>query len=443
MIKNNILSLIEKMYNKPFKCNAIPELNVDSSAVSGTTFVSKGAPWIIRVYAVDSIFPQELFKTFDLHSRSQEDGFIGWITGTIVKGRKAEEGRKAKPTTLFIDEIQSDLMQRTFQLTSEEMYRKAALQKLYTSSKEWHDKIQELIELEKEFEGSGAYPPLKKKYEIQQRMDELAQAVKAASSKIDMSGVVKGMHPEFQHIKSKLENTYKKWIESFFNSAIDLAREQDADFMAIISSSQFGRSKEEGSNLFVRAYDGVAKRLGMVKWPVDTKWWVGRVGDLGLLEGKIREDIDSSQWRKNIEVFFNVFAKQQGIDIDAMPKGSYNRNEEIGQIFRFWIDTVQQDLKDNLEWREKIEEYMEKKYEVDVSDMWGLAAPEEEERDGQGDVSTADRGEEELAAEEEDEFVPGTGTPNLKHVEKEVLGATDEEFADMFHEWIKEEGLDK
>jgi len=441
MTNKSILSLMEKMYNKPFKYNAVPELNVDSSSVAGTTYISKGVPWIIRVYAIDLIFPQELFKTFDLHSRAKEEGFIGWITGTIVKGRKAEEGRKAKPTTLFVDEIQSDLMQRTFQLTSEEMYRKAALQKLYTSSKEWHDKIQELIELEKEFSGSGAYPPLKKKYEIQQRMDELSQAVKNATSKVNMGGVVKGMHPEFQHIKSKLENTYKKWIESFFNSTIDLAREQGADFMAIISSSQFGRSKEEGSNLFVRAYDGVAKRLGMVKWPVDTKWWVGRVNSLGLLEGKIREDIDSTQWEKNIEIFFDVFAKQQGIDIDAMPKGSYNRNEEIGQIFRFWVDTVQQDLKGDLEWREKIEDYMEKKYEVDISDMWGLAAPEEEKRGGEGDVGIADRGED-VSTEEEDQFVPGTGTPNLKHVEKEVLGATDKEFADLFHEWIEEEGLD-
>jgi len=139
-------------------------------SVPGYELDAKGESWVRYIYATqDTPFPRELFDKFKLHRSVPGEYSLGWIGGKW----------DSKTKILYVTEMQSDLMQRTYEL-----------------SPKWL-----------ESEGYG------KNHEF----------------------IKKG----WDKLKSKLENYYDGWQYVFFNQAVREAKERGAKYIATPTSTYY------------------------------------------------------------------------------------------------------------------------------------------------------------------------------------------------------------
>lgn len=354
--------------------------------------VSRGEPWKIQIYAEDAPIPLEMFKVMDLHHQAKYPGFIGWCGGTITGGVEGTRGGKLARPTLFVSEVQSDLLQRTFEFSDPETYRKTVSARLRVSSTEYvkkHDELEaataELASLRKEFKSSQAYYPLKKNYELQQRIQELEAEI--PKLEVELEKILQDRHrefkyPKFHEWKSKLENYYKEWVEALYTAAIELAKVKKCVFFVIITANHLKEvwknylGEKEDSEIFDRAYDRVAVRLGLTRQTGPTgEWWVGRVAELPSLEsvnlvGQLlgEEIVPPDRWKEHLQTYFRVFARQEGVNLDELD--DYGKEEYVANVFRFWLDEVQPGLLNEPVWRTAVERFISQRYKVDVSSLW-------------------------------------------------------------------------
>ena len=284
----------QRSYKKPFPHRADLFKGSSGGAIPGR-LQSEGKPWKALIYAEDAPIPEEMFTVMDLHSqRKSLPGFIGWIGGSYTKGRTTrdpESGEEKKRwPMMWVDEAQSDLLQRTFDFQDPEAYKKMLQKELYTSSAEFRDLYDELGALRTEFEGSRAYMPLKRQLEIQQRLEDLPKEIADVTARWEK----KVKYPQYSKFKTKLENYYKRWIDAFFNVALEFAKEEEIALLLVISAENIrsvwhANGGVETINLFNRVYDDTANRWGMQKMKDKTsgkEWWWARVSELSPIARK-------------------------------------------------------------------------------------------------------------------------------------------------------------
>ncbi len=229
---------------------------------------------------VEKAIPKELYSLFDLHSLSNEnklDKFIGWIGGTITDD------------AVWIQEIQSDLLQRTWQLQSKEKFiekKNKQLEKKKELLNQLQDELNRLLDYYQ-------YPPLSKAYGLEEKIELLKQEQEKLKKEIKNAkeNEVLEFYPEYAKFKSKLENLYLKWIEAFYHIVIWYAKKFNKDKLYIISSDDIAELWDrdvggEGS-VYYRAYDGIAKKLGAKLVTIDyRKWWLLELDSFTPMESK-------------------------------------------------------------------------------------------------------------------------------------------------------------
>jgi len=343
-------------YQKPFPYKAV----VTKDSIPGK-LVSEGFPWTIDIYSTDSPFPEEVFKKMDLHGRAKESYYLGWIGGSYTKGVKDEKTGRWKRggvPALFIDELQSDLMQRTMEMATRAKYQSGAYKRIRDVSSEMADLIDKLEQLEQDFPESQAYYPLKKKLEIEQRKAEIKNKIGKEMLRVDKEPAL----PTMGRFRSKLENYFKRYVDAFMNAALDYAKDLDSYFIYLIGPERFG-----GEFGFI--YSAMAKKYGMKRSRVMPGWYVGRLDQ--MVSERIVEAIDPpEQWRAHLETYIKTFLKQEGVDLDDYEVGSYERDEAFKHAFSFWLDEVGEDMLSDSIWRRSVENFVQEKYQVDISDVW-------------------------------------------------------------------------
>ncbi len=229
---------------------------------------------------VEKAIPKALYSLFDLHGLGKENQlskFIGWIGGAITSD------------AIWVQEVQSDLLQRTWQLQSKEKF-------LEKKNKQLEKKKELLNQLKGELSkllNYYKYPPLSKAYGLDEKIELLKQEqekLKAEIENVEKNEALK-FYPEYTQFKSKLENLYLKWIEAFYHIVIWYAKKLDKNKIYIIPSeivAELWRRDVGGEgSVYYRAYDGIAKKLGAKL--VDTgggKWWLLKLHSLTPMESK-------------------------------------------------------------------------------------------------------------------------------------------------------------
>jgi hypothetical protein len=389
MSVNKIVSYLlgeaeEFQYKKPFPAKAV----LTKGTIPGTR-VSRGTPWKALLYAEDAPIPIEMFKVMDLHHQAKQPGFIGWIGGTQTKGVKDEQGNWTKSPAVFVDECQSDLLQRTVEFTDPEQYKRTLLQQILSQSDELRGLAKEREELERELAQigktpepyvRGSYDTLKRGYSAEQRRQEIEGRIVEIKSEMRASlerEEKEFKYPQYSKFKSKLENYYKRWIEAMFNVAIDHAKSVGAVALLILTTDKvtsIWRSNLEGkeASLFNRIYDGTAVKLGMTK---RGDWWVGKLEDLKKFERVadavtylLGEEIEPPEyWREHLTTYIRVFGRTEGIDTSPEREGGYSKDEEFRYIIGMWLDEVQPELRENENWKREVIQFVREKYKADVS----------------------------------------------------------------------------
>lgn len=396
----------EKRYTKPF-----PHVAYRQPGQSLSRHFSWGSPWRIHIHAEDAPIPEEVFVALDLHSQAKErPGYIGWIGGTETVGGADREG-SATGGVIFVTEAQSDLLQQTSQFMTKDAYQRLYRKRMSTTASEYGALTQELEQLYAKY---GKKPEqqirtsplgkeaLKAQLAGQQRIRELefeiAKLYKKRWKGGDPGGEeVSPEYPKFAEFRNKVENYYKRWLFAFYNATIDYARERNAKYLFIATADLVFKkwpewAKTDAMALFKRVYDYIAQRLNMrhlspkeieyakkmfgkdvsrKEGDVDiSNWWIGQVDALPRLESLSRtvdtllnEDIEpSGQWKSHLDAFVKTFSQQQGLD----PVSPFDFKE----IFDFWLDNVQDELKSDRNFRTMVNAYTLQKWSQDTSDMW-------------------------------------------------------------------------
>ena len=144
--------------------------------VPGYELDAKGESWVRYIYATqDTPFPKELFDRFKLHRSVPGEYSLGWIGGKW----------NPKTKTLYVTEMQSDLMQRTYEL-----------------KEDWL-----------------------KEHNYSSNHDFIAKG--------------------WTKLKSKLENYYDGWQYVFFNQAVREAKERGAKYIATPTSAYYKKKYPE------------------------------------------------------------------------------------------------------------------------------------------------------------------------------------------------------
>jgi len=411
---------------------------ISKRPIPGTKVSEGDVPFTIQIAAVDHPFPEEMFEINDLHAsalgrrKGEIPGFLGWIGGSYTKGKVDKATGKylrGHIPSMWIDEVQSDVMQRTHEFFEEKEQRvKATRRRLTRPSREYEEKEEELEQLKVKYKDvTSAQSPLsgallKKKLEMEQRISELEDEIDKLAREIpDKIMVYRRCPPagsKFSKFKSKFENYFDRWEDVFYNEAIAYAKKLGCHFMFVIQTRQVVKDiGKEGSPLYTRIYDKKAQEMGMKPFvdPDGNYWWWGEVSKLKMFEcktsahKKLEEDIEPPErWREHLNTYIRTFLKQAEVNLDDYDKDSYEYSEELKHAFTFWLDEVQEELLSDASWRNQVQRYMQDKYAVDVSDWWGISDEE---------IQTT---EEDLPEEEE---------------------LSDEEFQAKMHQWIEDVDL--
>ncbi len=229
---------------------------------------------------VEKTIPEELYSLFDLHyigSKNKLDKFIGWIGGAITDD------------AVWVQEIQSDLLQRTWQLQSKEKFlnkKNKQLEKKKELLNQLQDELNKLLNYYQ-------YPPLSKAYGLDEKIEHLKQEQKRLKKEIENIERNKNLkfYPQYAQFKSKLENLYLKWIEAFYHIVIWYAKKFDKDELYIIPSETvanlWGKDVGGEGSVYYRAYDGIAKKLGAKLVTIDSeKWWLLELNSFTPMESK-------------------------------------------------------------------------------------------------------------------------------------------------------------
>lgn len=242
---------------------------------------------------------------------------IGWIGGYVSKTHKA----------MWIDEVQSDLAQRTptmrdpvkiLNLKKEELKNlKNKLQETDTLLQDWKpetqvikkspveglqakvvelqnklqnpsinkEKIQEQINnLQKQIENlklRESSPQQNQKTVNQQnpymqQIEALKKQIAQKENEILLSGEdvaswVKSWDefPQYHEFRSKIENYLKDWINQFFNTAVKLAKENGIQKLYLVTASEvktrwIGHGTPASIELLKKIYDGTARKYGFI-----------------------------------------------------------------------------------------------------------------------------------------------------------------------------------
>lgn len=216
----------------------------EDKKVPGYELGAPGTSWVRYIHAPpDSPFPDRLYELFHLHSTVPRKRNIGWIGG------KWDE----KSKVLYVTEIQSDLLQRTYELNPKYL-----------------DKITNNL-----------------------RFDQ---------------GKIKELR-EFSPLRSKLENYYDGWQYVFMNQAVREARERGAEFIKVPQ----GRFYKQMSGITSEKV-GVGEYYDKVVQPYphekEGNWWKIPVNgitkfaekklswqvDMPVKRMKVLEAVDGREW---------------------------------------------------------------------------------------------------------------------------------------------------
>jgi hypothetical protein len=108
------------------------------------------------------------------------------------------------------------------------------------------------------------------------RLIELIQSLESQVPRIKERMVQVPRLSQYRGYKSKLENTFKKWINAFYDELEHYARENGAKTLKILSTEKVfssGAPKSENT-IYYRAYDAIAKaRLGEDAEVDGYGWW--------------------------------------------------------------------------------------------------------------------------------------------------------------------------
>ena len=252
-------------YQKPFPHRAFVRTKTTSEPFfPGSVKASQGtSKWQLAIHAGDPTIPPEMHKKMDIHDQGEpgESNFIGWATGSITKGREYEGGIGSSGT-MWVDEVQSDIVQKSPEYQDPETYRAGVTGKIATSSGEAAALNDELAALKKEFADSEAYMPLARRLEIQQRVGEIEAELPQLLKGYDKTP----KYPEFTPYRNRIESVYKKWVRAFFNAILDYAKQQGVKYLAINTAENVDRltgGRTGKRDLFNRVYDHTAQRWGM------------------------------------------------------------------------------------------------------------------------------------------------------------------------------------
>ena len=262
--------------------------------------ISKGDPFTLAIHVKNTDIPQEIFSALNLHHvGGQAERFIGWIGGTINHQEK----------TMYINEVQSDLMQRTIEMTNQERFNEKIAKSIVDTKSDLMQARRELATLKR------SYGTITNKF----RLIELIQdKTKEVEDLLEKSNHIYKLS-DYSNYKSKVENSFKKWILAFYHSAFNRARQLNLSDIYIISSDKIiklwgqirNKDNIDGNSLYIRAYDSVAKQIGATlvdqptsdmeqdiddgKWTAND-WWHIRLNDIPFSESIRRPQTSGNKY---------------------------------------------------------------------------------------------------------------------------------------------------
>jgi hypothetical protein len=252
-----------------------------TATAAKVAFSSPGTPFMLSIHATDVLakwpgpgepgFPQGIFTGLDLHMIStfgKRPGHVGWIGGTI------------NSNVMYILEVQSDLMQRTWDMidrTERDVSRsigKGKTKEVIMSLKYRMREIASAMKMERMELAklrSAQYGRVEDAYTSMGKVAELDRQYRTIRARYNKFSRL----PMFYEFKSKVENTFKDWIDAFYNDAMNYAREVGVDTIKIITTSKAMEAHHvkdaAETDVIYRVYDGAAKSLGAEI--TDDGWW--------------------------------------------------------------------------------------------------------------------------------------------------------------------------
>ena len=386
-IEKAITKLVEQeyKYQKPFP--ATGRAVVGGAGTIPGRLASRALPWRVELSAEDAPVPWEMFAVQDLHksrlSQPRPQGFIGWIGGTYSDSIKNDQGQITSAGTVFVDEVQSDLLQRTIEFVDPVKYQQGITKQFGSATVEYGKAFQELQALKKEYAQSKGLWPLNKRLGYEEKMGELEDLLKQLADKRKREP----KHPEYAQFKSKLENFYKKWVNALFNAALDFAKEKDVYFLAVIPASKVKEiwsmgSREHGGILFDRIYDATAQRWGMTLRDIPGlgKWWVRKLAELTPLESlreqlRLDEQVAMATWKPHLEAFLRYMTQRE--------EYSLRDPDDFHKMFLLWLNSLPDELIQQQEFKQEVEQYVQQKYGHDVFTWWITSKEASQENLGQ------------------------------------------------------------
>jgi len=254
--------------------------------------------------------PPELLNTAPHKVKTDGQPPLGWIGGFADYTNK----------TLYIAEVQSDLMQRTVYMRDPKKLQKQREQEVATIQQQIADtqaKMQNVVSPKQQItqkldairQENMSLPQGSPKLQRNQGIiDNLLRQLPNVPDTIDTTNLemtlqnlnrslteaqqrlqepsdtsdsfqLKSRYQPWHDYKSKVENTFKEWIPLFFNSAFRLARDKQYEVVRIATSESLKKLwglnlRPETSSLFERIYDQTAKFYGAQLVNIEDKtWW--------------------------------------------------------------------------------------------------------------------------------------------------------------------------
>ena len=219
--------------------------------------VGRGQPFTLYIHSDSKEFPEDIFSGMNLHAKilpPLHEGFLGWIGGYI----------DANASSIYITEIQSDLMQRTWDMMDE-------FKSKYSAKTELRDTATKLKELRRELARLHAkqWAPAAEKFTLVQKIQELESGLSRIKEKITRVPRLS----DFKQYKSKLENVFKKWVDVFYDNVEEYAKLNNIKKIHIISTNNVysANAPKTEDTVYYRAYDAVAKMRGATR--LNKEWW--------------------------------------------------------------------------------------------------------------------------------------------------------------------------
>jgi len=226
--------------------------------------------------------PDELFKEMTLHKsipNNPSEGFasaLGWIGGFIDHKKKS----------VYISEVQSDVLQRTFDMKDPNILieqKKKEIQQLeneklkYSQPKDFSFAIQKIQnQLNSVDKNSPQFNNLQNQLQILEQKSKQPQDNSSKLQELDnniislqkdiekLMNTKGGRFSQYHQYKSKIENLYQDWIEMFFNTVMRYVVNNDVNLIYIITPQSLmvrwaNYAKKETKIIFERIYDKMAK----------------------------------------------------------------------------------------------------------------------------------------------------------------------------------------